>query len=67
MTFKDPKTGKFYDINMQDSKQLEEASRKGLVYACMHYLPPEDADEEGIEVPEDIKFFWKQNTGIDIG
>ena len=67
MMFKDPKTGEFYEIKMSDPKQLEFATKKGLVYAIMHYLPPEDADEEDIEIPEDIKSFWKQATGLDIG
>ena len=67
MMFKDPKTGEFYEVNMSDPKQLEEAAEKGLVYACMHYIPPDDMDEEDIEIPEDIKSFWKQARGIDIG
>ena len=44
-----------------------QAARKGLVYACMHYIAPDDMDEEDIEIPEDIKSFWKQARGIDIG
>ena len=56
MMFKDEKTGEFYQVDMSSQEQLDEAARMGLVYAIMHYIPPDD-----------IKSFWKQARGIDIG
>jgi hypothetical protein len=66
MMMKDPKTGEFYNVDMHSKEQLEEAERLGLVYACMHYFPPEETDGTGCDDLEDIKAFWKQGFGVDI-
>ena len=64
MMFRDPKTGQFYDLDMDSPEQLAEAKRIGLVYACMHYLP-EVTGEDPVAL-KDTQDFWKQAFGIDV-
>jgi len=63
---KDPKTGKFYDVDMLDPKQLEEARKLGLVYCCMHYIPEDECGVDCSENYADIQAYWKQVFGINL-
>jgi hypothetical protein len=59
MMMKDPKTGEFYDVDLRDPRQSEEAAKKGLVYACTHYFPPGEVGGECPGGVGDIMEFWR--------